>query len=587
MPCRSALPSLLLLACTAAQPDVVEPDSLTLDSEPATPELSFPLSPEAQLSRVSIALRGVRPSLEEHAQLASGATTLAQLTDRWLDDPRLGEAVRELYSELLRNRAASLQFPALGPLTGQPKQDLAEAISEEPLALIEHVVTHDLPFTDIVTADYTVLDGRAARMWSGHDYDPGGPDVQQVRWTDGRPAAGILSTNGLWVRHRSTGSNHQRGRANLIADALLCNDFFEFNVPIEADVDLSNPDAVASAIRTVPECVACHDQLDPLAAHLWPIAPQVEAGGVALSYLLGCNGPPLLNFCYPIQMYFPELAPAWFAFQLPAPAYYDQRSSTLSDLGAAIAADPRFSSCASRRFAAWFTQREAKAVPAALVLDLDDRFVQSGLSAKALIRAIVLHPDFLSSAAETPEANAALAGPQVLRPSQLGSVLEDLTGFRYQLDVDTDNLACRFLQLDCYGMVDVYRDDTFGFRTMAGGVDGDRVTRPTHSPTPTGLLVLAAMAEEAAGAVVERDLATTDPSARHLLRLVEADTTDEATVRAQLAELHLRVLGERVAVDSPEVDDTWALFSSVSVSPRRAWKLTLSSLFQAPQMLFY
>ena len=37
----------------------------------------------------------------------------------------------------------------MGPLV----IDLAAAISEEPLALIEHVATHDLPFTDIVTAD--------------------------------------------------------------------------------------------------------------------------------------------------------------------------------------------------------------------------------------------------------------------------------------------------------------------------------------------------------------------------------------------------------------------------------------------------
>jgi hypothetical protein len=590
--CMPTPPRLLRLLCVTAlvvgcdpPGDATNPEQTPTETDP-TVDTRIPLSDEAGLTRISMALRGVRPAIEDYEAVRAGTLTREDLVARWLDDPRFGETVRDLYAELLLLRAPSMQVPALGPLTGENKQDMAAALSEEPLALIEHVVTEGRPFTEIVTADYTVLDGRAARIWEGHAYDPTGPDVQIVPWTDGRPAAGILATNGLWTRHRSAGANHHRGRANLIADALLCNDFFDFNVPITADVDLSDPEAVADAVSTVPECMACHTDLDPLAAHLWTMAPQVEAGGVALSYLLGCNAPPLLNFCYPIQMYFPELAPGWLLFGLRPPAFYGQPASDLGEVGEAIAADPRFSLCTARRFAAYLTQRDAAAVPYQLAQELDRTFIDSGFDAKALAAAIVTHPDFLAADAEDPAVAAQVVEPQVIRPLQHGLLIEDLTGFRYKIEVD--GLACTVLGLDCYGTVDVHHDDIWGFRSMTGGIDGDKVTRPTHSPTPTRLLFLAALAEEAAGSVVDHDLAV-DEGDRHLLGPVTAETTDEATIRARLTWLHLRILGERVEPDGPEVDATWALFSSALAdsTTRRAWKVTLAAMLQAPQVLFY
>ncbi|MBA2320226.1 MAG: hypothetical protein H0V89_03635, partial [Deltaproteobacteria bacterium] len=77
---------------------------------------------------------------------------------------------------------------------------------------------------------------------------------------------------------------------------------------------------------------------------------------------------------------------------------------------------------------------------------------------------------------------------------------------------------------------------------------------------------------------------------RKLLTLVEATTADEATVRAQLAAMHLRLFGEFAAADGPEVDLSWALFSSAVAggsTPDAAWKTVLTAFFQDPRMLFY
>jgi hypothetical protein len=476
-------------------------------------------------------------------------------------------------------------MPALGPLAGLDVQERTRPVAEEPLALIARVVTEDRPFTDIVTSPTTVLTATGAAMWSGHDYDPAGPDEQEVRWTDGRPAAGILSANGLWSRHPSNGSNYHRGRANLISRALLCEDFLERDVPISGDVDLSDDEAVADAVKTRPECIACHQSLDPLAGHFWPQVPVVSPGSIALSYLAGC--PTLFDQCYPIDTHEPAAALLPPLIGLRSPGYYGADSSDVASLGAHLAEDPRFARCTAKRFYAWFTQTDLLDVPEDVTATLQLRFTEGGFDAKALLRDVVLHPSFLSAADDAADADIRLAGPQIARPWQLEGLVHSLTGFSWQLDVDA--FACDVLNLGCYGLVDVLDDDVHGFRAMTGGVDGVRVSRPVHAPTPTKLLAMQVHAEEAAGFVVDADFRVASDE-RHLLDLVAPDTVDEAAVRAQLVRLHARILVERVAADSPEIDETWALFDAVhrrGGDPAEAWRVVLSTLLRAPSVLFY
>jgi hypothetical protein len=573
---------LLLLACGA--PDPADGPPPTVDP-PAVSEL-VPLPPRHQLVRISTALRGVRPSAEERETTDPAARDA--LIDAWLDDPRFGATVRDLYAELLLMRSTELRLLQTGPMASVPMGEISRALSEEPLALIEHVVMHDRPFTEIVTADYTLLDGRAAKIWRDHDYDPQGPDLQQVRWTDGRPAAGILSTNGLWTRHPSNGANYHRGRANRVSSTLLCQDFLTSDVPIDPTIDLSDDAAVADAVNRNPACVACHQDLDPLAAHLWPFQPVVSEGSQLLAQLSGCT--LLGDLCYPMAMYQPLFTNAWLVLGLRPPAYDDEPSRDVGDLGRHIAADPRFARCAADRFWSYLTQTPRLEIPDRVTDALQATFIDSGFSAKALARAVVTHPEFLARDAATPGLAAELPGPQLLRPEQLGRLLDDLTGFR--MIVEVDELVCTLTGLTCYGDVDWMADDVYGMRAIAGGIDGARVTEPTHTATPTRLLALAAMAEEAAGWVVPRDLQEPDASARRLLHLVERDTTeerDEAALRAQLVALHARVLGEDVATDGPEVAADLALWTAVRArrDPEAAWKALLTAMFQSPQLLFY
>ncbi len=112
---------------------------------------------------------------------------------------------------------------------------------------------------------------------------------------------------------------------------------------------------------------------------------------------------------------------------------------------------------------------------------------------------------------------------------------------------------------------------------------------PTHSPTPTKALTMAILAADAAGWVVQTDLAR-DASARRLLRWVEADTVAEAQVRGQLAWLHARILGELLEPDDPGLDASLELFElglELRGSASGAWILVITALLQDPAVMFW
>lgn len=581
---RRLLPLLAILSACDGGGGAPDGDDPRVVETPDGPRVL--LSPEDRAVRQSMALLGVRPSIDDLERARTEPGALDALVQEAVDDPRFGETVKHLYAELLHLRSYELVMPPRGPLETADRESLSRALSEEPLRLIERVVLEDRPFTEIVTADTTVLDEVGAVLWRGHAYDPGGPAIQEVAFTDGRPGAGILSTHGLWVRHPSNGRNDQRARANLIADALLCEDFLGRDVPAVGAIDLSDPVAVSRALERQDECVSCHQSLDPMAATLWTMFPSHNAGLVDVSYDAGCFPPA--DFCYPLRMYRPDLELAWAFYGLRSPGYYGAPVDDLGDLGQSIADDPRFATCTVRRFWSYFAQVDAEDVPLEVVSPLRDAFVASGFDAKALAAAVVTHPDFL--ALEAPDSAFAdrVVGPLVARPFQLAQAVEDLTGFRWVADVDP--FVCGTSPYGCYGPADIAQDDIFGYRAMAGGVDGARILRPTHTFTPIRELFAAALAEEAAGYVVREDFARPDRTQRRLLDRAEAANRSAETVRPQLAALHGRILGEVVDADDPAVDPTWALFEAVlarSGEPRDAWRAVLAAMLQSPDLQAY
>lgn len=534
------------------------------------------LSPVEQAHRISMALRGLRASDAEVQMIQDDPDAVVELAEAYVQGEAFGETIRDLYAEVFRVRAVDSNLPELGVLEGSTRMERNRILHEEPLALIEHIVNTDQPLTEMVQANWTILDEWGAKAWASHSgYDAAQGGEQVVQFTDGRPGGGVLLTNAMLARWGSAGANAHRGRADMVSDTLLCEPFGGRDLPLSGDVDLSDESAVESAIWSEPVCVACHQSLDPIAAHYWYTRARVTNFLIRQSYEVGC--PSALALCFPMEMYSSTIPRDAEDQGLRAEGYFGQETGDFEGLGRAIAADPRFAQCQAKRFASYLTQRDLGAIPFEEMVSLQTQLVESGFDAKALAVHIVTSPAFLAKDIVGGEGADALPGLQVLRPEQLHRTVLDLTGFSYDMEVTDQGL----------GLIPLLRDDLVGFRAMSGGVDGFRVATPTHTATPNRLLTLATVAEEAAAALVVLEMTK---NARSRKLLFELSDYSESSLRAQLVVLHRRLLREEVAQDAPEIDEGFALWEAAlaaSADEEDALKTLLAAYLQAPEMLYY
>lgn len=540
---------------------------------PTTPGVSptgVPLSPTDQLVRASMALRGVRPSIGDLQAVEADPAALPGLVDAYLETPEFGDTIKDLHNDTLLTRWQSLPMllPVMAQMSNWTESEIIHSISEQPLELVKYIVTNDKPYTDIVTANYTMADGISSYVW-GVPYSGSGPgDWKLTAWNDGRPAAGVLDDSYLFWRFRSTGFNYNRGRANEVSKALLCYDFLSNDIVFDGTVDLADPNAVANAVVGNASCNGCHQSLDPLA-----------------SFFFGYTGnlvPQNIN-SYPVKLYRPQTEGQWSTTNQRAPSYFGTPGARLDDLGKMIAADDRFSLCTAKRFYAYMAQIPVEQVPLDIAAGLQETFVNSNFNAKTLAKAVVLSPWFQSAYGASDDDAGEIVGYKKARPEQLARLMTDLTGFSWQTTFGK-------FQGKQFGTVDLATDDVFGFRTLAGGIDSYYVTRPTFTFNATSSLFLREYASEAAGYVVQFDFANPNPSTRRLLTMVSATQSDEASIRAQIANLDLRLYGIAVDPSSQDVTDAWTVFDDTLTRTgdvQHAWRTTLTAMLQDVRIAYF
>jgi hypothetical protein len=544
-----------------------------------------PMSAVDHLVRASLALRGVRPSVSELESVLADPDALSGIVDDYLDSDEFLLTMADMHGEQLKVRTETLRLPALGPLEGVEGRRMFEALSESSLELVKHIVGNDLPYTDLVTADYTMgsaLSSEIILFMEGFDPAQTEKEWQQVTWSDGRPMAGVLSDPGLWVRHVSNGNNYHRARSNFIADTFLCSSFLTRDIPISGGIDLADDEAVAHAVSTQTECVGCHQALDPLAATLWGTR-EINPTQVNRAYANNCEEKDQYD-CYPVATYNPDAAGQWEGKGLRAPGYYGLAVDDLGSVGELLAGDPRFSQCAVRRFYSYLAQVEREILPRELVVDFAESFESSHFDAKALAKRIVLSEPFAVAHEAVVDAEPHVAALQILRPRQVSRAVAALTGFEWRAGVDDPDCLA---ENRCWGEVDLFLSDGFGFRVMMGGADGYVVSKPTHTSTPVRALVMEAFAAEASSFAVDTALSTGQSD---LLTVVGPDTKDEATIRLQLVALHKLLWAEFVASDSTEVDETFQLYSDIASATGDiplTWKMVLSAFFQDTRFTHY
>jgi len=598
----SILPWSLLFGCgpdgSESEPDITD----TTRPTQVAPSVVM-LTPAERLNRISMALRGIRPTYEDMIAVEGDPSILESIVDGYLDDQEFGVTMRDLHADTLLNRWEGAQVPAIDALEGRGLSEINASMMEEPLQLISHVIMRDQPYTDIVTTGDVMADRTVAAIW-GIEYtgDKDRDEWSVTHWNDGRPDAGVLSSSGFMVAHQSCGINNNRGRANHISRAFLCHDIAYSAVEIDGFVDISQPENVLDALDSNQVCISCHQSLDGLGSYFYgfvtilPPFQLIVPGDVPLTFYKTANEDDWSTDPANLETNASGELEDPYGTDRP-PSYFGQTGSdydTLADLGQAIASDPRFASCAAQRFYAYFNEIDLDAVPIETVAPLATAFVDEGYDAKQLAKSIVMSDEFAAAYADDAATADDLVGMKRIRIEQLGRMMEDLTGFRWIVDSDDTSIGYNSQNNTisvpyAFGAVDVTASDRIGFRSMWGGLDSFWVLKPSYTSSPAASLVLRRYAAQAAAYVVEHDFAQ-EQADRKLLGFVDSDMTAEDPIRAQLARLHARILVELVAPQSPEVDRTWSLWKSVydrTASPIDAWTVTLAAMLQDVKVVHY
>lgn len=556
------LPAVVLLAACATDPADPAPTDAPGDAAPAGPsaEEQVPtMEPVQLLVRASLDLRGTRPTVAEIERVEADPAALDALVEEYMDDPRFEARMVDFWSEVFLTRADYFFFNA-DDFGRTDDAAFARAVGEEPIRMAARVAAEGRPWTDLVTADWTMANDVLTDIWPLESLEePGADGWGAAAYTDGRPAAGVLVSNGLWWRYQSTDSNANRKRANQVSRILLCNDYLLRPIDFDRDVNLLDAEAVQDAISTDPGCVNCHNSLDPIAASLfgfWAFNEQSWVESVS---------------------YHPDRELLYDDYLGVSPSWYGQPTDSLTHLGQQIAGDPRFPDCAVERVYTGFLRREADLADTDALTRHREAFLAGDLSLKALIASIVTDPRYQAADSAHPALDTVGAVPtKMVTADQLATQIEDLTGFSWS-----------------YADYDMMRTDLVGLRTLAGGADGQTTTRSARAPNATLLLVQERLAQAGASAALVRD-ASLDPADRVLFTEVDFSETPDGPGRdamvAQVQRLHLRLFGTRVAADGEEVEANLALWSDLYAATGdvgQAWAGLFSALLRDPQLLFY
>ena len=385
-----------------------------------------------------------------------------------------------------------------------------------PLALMAYTVMNDLPYTNILTADYTLGNKSTAEYMRqnvnferGDKFDvkpfknngqillqPGHSQYldptkglridQHGDWVD-YPHAGILNEPAFLARYPSSETNRNRLRAKMVYKLFLGVDIENIAAratPVDALIDTENP------TLNNPACAVCHQSLDP-------VAGAFQNFGVDGWYRSEWLGLDALPWSYKHQANTPyKEGDLWFA-DMRKPGFENtlitDSGHSLAQLGQLVIKDNRFAEGAVKFWWPAVMSDALLAVPSAMgAIDSDDNYwylyeaqqhyiqnlaqqFRQGFDGgkpyqlKDLLAAMVLGPWFRVQSAATESGdvlldNPSVAGVRLLTPEELETKVKAITGFAWGERDDAWNVNGKWSFLN-----DQYR-------VYYGGIDSLGVT---------------------------------------------------------------------------------------------------------------
>jgi len=536
------------------------PPDTSQDTEQVIPEVVddglVELETARLLRRMSLDLRGVLPSLEELATVEEDPEQLNVLRDSFLEDPRLEARLVSFFAERFHTRLDTFEVLYVDyRLSDEQECEFERSVGEEPLRLMSHVVVQDQPWTDIVTVDYTLATEVLGEVWP-LDYPEDTSGWAISYYNDGRPAAGILATNGLWWRYVTSEANGNRARAAALSRLLLCEALLARPVNLAETPGLADEEATASALRENEYCLGCHSTIEPLAASMFGFYPAIQYNPEELGY------------------YHPEREPLGEIVLGVSPAYFGTPIAGLIELGDEVAKDSRFIRCAAETAATMLWRRNVELDDFNRVEAFRQDFVDKELQFKALLQSVTNGAVYRASEVDESVTDTGIVGREITQrmvtPDQFVTLIEDLTGFYWEY-INCDQLG----------------NDDYGYRTLAGGVDGYDVFMPQLDAGLTWALVVKRLSQAAAVEVVVHDLVN-DADEKTLFQYVTLENEPgDAKFSNELNAIYLRMFA--TTPDDETIDALETLWSNVNSldDAAAAWVAVLSVLIRDPDFVTY
>jgi hypothetical protein len=463
-----------------------------------------------------------------------------------------------------------------------------DAVAREGLELINYIVRNNRPITELVNADYTMVNWYSQKVYdaelvspeatftqlgdesapceayySGYSsaslrYDPydfkPARITRKLQHTTAIPHAGILTSAMFLNRFPTTETNRNRHRSYIVYDKFLDTDILE--------IEGSRPEDAIDTTSTNPTlqnaaCYTCHAVMDPVASAFqhWDergrlIPSTINASSWSSS---GIEAPGIAGKVLPLS------------------GGSSAVETMLPWLGNEIAQDPRYMRAITRHLYNGIIGQDLLSAPGdnadtdvvtafnaqrSILSSIGQAMATDNWNLKTAITGLLLSPYYRANTVDTNKVVAAdhIGATRLLSPEMLQRKLTATLGFDwYELrENDQDN------------------------RIMFGGIDSDSVIERIHNPSGLMVAMQERMAVEMACRATAFDFTkvrTPDLNERRLFKFVSPDVqpfdadgfelpSNIESIKKNIQYLHSTLLSENLSITDAEIEATYQLFLS-------------------------
>ena len=537
-----------------------------------------------------------------------GETVIGYLAKRWVDFVNLHFAK----GTLARDRGFEYRWH--DPEFDRWWSSVQYGFARAPLELIAHVVENDLPYTEVLTADYIMANPMASEAYGAStefkdvedrlEFEPSEivsyyrDDASLVTESDPEigtrvidpgnlstdyPHAGILNTTVFLLRYPTTPTNRNRARSRWTYYHFLGLDI-EKSASRTTDpvalADTNNPTMNNSA------CTVCHSVMDPVAGAYQNYGEEGEyrdeRGGLDSldefykeppdgaytpyrrgdSWYRDMREPGFNGLIAPDA----ENSVQWLAEQIVADDRFAEATVMFwwpAILGVEVTAPPEDENDSG--FEGMLLASNAQTAEVERLAEAFRTGFEGGdpYNLKDLLVEIVLSPWFRAESVsdDDPVRTVALRNAGVerlLTPEELAWKTQAITGYSWGRE------PTRRWNLE-YGNSVNWLTDSEDYRLLYGGIDSGAVTERADEMTATMAAVAQSHALESSCPIVQREFLLLPDENRRLFGGIDRNVSPISErgarkIREKLVELHEKLIGATVSVDSPDVEAAFQLF---------------------------